>query len=192
MADKKKFATVNFSNMNVDAFNMLSTFQASVTALALAEKALKDKNDTLKDKDKDTKKKLNEKERLAKKNAIDRADTLATMFMTRYIGIDSVLKGDIYHFDVVDFLRNIEVLSDGEIDKKSLDKIKAICALTVDRKKQGIAERKKYSDKLSLPVPKDINNSPTELVLSIVMVCVESGAIEYSQGGLAFVDFSKK
>lgn len=195
MKNTKNFATVNFANMNADAFNMLSTFQMFVTELSLTEKDLKKVKDKLKEEGVTDKKDVSaktEKERLAKKNAFDRANGQALTFIIRYISTADAVSGNLYKFDMSEFLHNIGVLSDGEIDKKSIKKIEDIRALVVDRVKVGITKRKNGTDKLTLGDVKEVKNTPIELVLAIVMACIDSGAIEYSKGGLAFVKFDKK
>lgn len=195
MKNTKNFATVNFANMNADAFNMLSTFQMFVTELSLAETDFKKAKDKLKEEGVTNKKDISiktEKERLAKKNAFDRANSQALTFIIRYISTADAVSGNLYKFDMADFLHNIGVLSEGEVDKKSLKKIEDIRALVVDRVKIGVTKRKNGTDKLTLGDTKEVKNTPIELVLAVVMACIDSGAIEYSKGGLAFVKFDKK
>lgn len=189
MSTKKTFATVNWANMN-ESFDLLSTFQKSVNELALAEIALKKVKDANKGKSKEDLKKATENERLVKKNAFDRAEGFAIAFITRYISTTDVLSGHIYNFDMVDFLKNIGVLSEGEVDKKVLASIENCRALVVDRKKETVTRRKNCNNTLTLGEVKEVKNTPIELVLAIVFCAISSGAIEYSEGGLAFKKFN--
>ena len=189
---KKTFATVNWSNMNADAFNLLSSFQLSVNALALAEKDLKRAKEDLKGSSKETIREMTTTERNAKKSAKERADGLAIAFVSRYISTVDVVSGELYKFDMVEFLKNIGVLSDGDIDNKVIKRIESIRDLVVDREKSTVTRRKNCTNYLTLAEYKEVKNTPIELVLSIVLCALNSGAIEYSEGGLAFKDFSKK
>lgn len=188
----KTYATVNWSNMNTDAFNLMSNCQLATNVLASTEVALKNAKDLYKGESKERMKELTSKERNDRKSAKERADGLAIAFITRYISTADVLGGELYKFDMVEFLKNIGVLSDGEIDKKSLDKIENIRNLVVDRTKWDVAKRKNGTNYLTIPTdPKEIKNTPIELVLSIIFCALASGAIEYSEGGLAFKVFDK-
>lgn len=188
----KTYASVNWSNMDTEAFKLLSNVQLSVNTLAQAERQLKAAKEELKGQSKEDIRDKTKTERDHKKSCFDRATTLATMFVTRYISTEDVITGDIYHFDMVEFLKNIGVLSDGEVDKKVIDKIESIKNLVVDRYKVDVVKRRSGKSRLSGGDVKEIKNTPIELVLAIIMAAVTSKAIEYSVGGLAFVDFSKK
>ena len=201
MADKKKFATVNWLNMDTDAFLLMSSGQMAVNALASAEMAIDHAKNVLKAKSKGKKVSAEDADitedvlkhlKEIKKSAEVKADNIATMFFVRYISTEDVINGEIFHFDMVEFLKKIGVLSDGEIDKKVTNKVTAIRDLVVDRKKDYNWKREKTDYKISKKEAKAIKNTKIELLLAIIMASIESGAIEYSEGGLAFVDFSKK
>lgn len=184
-------ATLNFANINSDALATFNNCQLAVNALALAEKALKDKRDDLGDNlSKEEVKQKTSKERDAVKACKERATIMCTTAIIRYVSTEDAIECNLYHFDMDKFLRNIGVLT-GDLDKKICDKISKYRNLVVNRVKYGICQRKKGSDKLTLAEDKEVKNSPIDLVLALIMAMVNSGAIEYSNGGIAVKDFAK-
>ena len=209
MADKKKtFATVNFGNMHVVPLNHLSTFQLKTNELIIKNKALDDAKKLATEKaikeniaDDQRKKYIAEaikNEKLERDNVKDKCKALATAFIVRYISAEDALNGNLYNFDMKSFLTEIGVYTDGEDDKKAMKRVNEIRASVVDRKENKASKfNGKNADEngnavLSDAVIKTIANSEIELVLAIIKACIESGAIEYSKGGLAFVNFDKK
>lgn len=193
MSKTKTLATLNFANMNDSVLEMLSNCQLAINELAVNENTLKAVRESGKKAglDKEGLKTYTEKERKAVKASKDRATEMCEVFIIRNIDVADAVKCDLYHFDMVAFLKNIGALSDGEIDKKVINKVERIRNAVVDRTQYYVARRKKGEDKLSQADSKDIKNTPIELVLSIVFAVVNSGAIDYCGGGLAKVDFSK-
>lgn len=195
---KKTFATVNFALMNADAFGLLTTNQLAINARAVAFNAKKAATDKAREKaikegidDKKARqefvKKATAQESANYKAANERCNGLATAFIARYIGTNDCINGNLYNFDMKEFLTNIGVYTDGEDDKKALKRVNEIRELVVDRKDYTSAKLKNGETVLSGPVYKDIKNTPVELVAAIIYACVESGAIEFSEGGLSFV-----
>lgn len=198
----KTFATVNFANMIAPAMGLLSTFQLSVNTLAACENAEKIARDAAKVKA--IKEGLDDKKAIAKfvsnecdneivrtKNAKERCNDLATAFIARYIGTEDCLAANLYNFDMKEFLLNIGVYTDGDDDKKSLKRVNDIRAAVVDRKDFTSAKRKRGERFLTPASYKEIKNTPIELCMGIVYACVDSGAIEFSEGGLSFKNFGE-
>lgn len=184
-------ATLNFANINGDALTMASNTQLAVNVLAQAERALQAVREANKGADKETMKTLTETERKEVKAAKDRAVTMATAFITRYIAVDDLTAGELYHFDMVAFLVNIGVMTAGDDDKKVSRKVDAFRGLVVDRVRETVARRKKGDDFLTLGETKEVKNDVLELFCAIVYAMVNSGAIEYAGGGLALKKFDK-
>lgn len=182
-------AALNFATINHDALTMASNCQLAVNALAQSEKALQAVRDAHKDADKDTLKLLTERERKDVRNDKDRARTMCTAFITRYIAVDDLTAGEIYNFDMSAFLQNIGVLSAGDDDKKVTRKVERFRDLVVDRVRVSVARRKKGDDFLTLGEEKAVKNDIIDLFCAIAYAMVDSGAIEYSGGGLVVKSF---
>lgn len=189
-------ATVNFSNMNDNILKALSNCQLHITELSVLEKA----TDAAKDKAKKAGKagkdlqKAIEKERKAEKDAKERATMACNAFIIRNVTTEDIARKDFdpYHIQWDGFLKNIGVVSDGELDKKATEKIKAIVNKAVDRYKTTAAGRKRGNDRFTDATRKDVKNNIIDLVAAFIYACVDSKAIEYCGGGLAKVDFSEK
>lgn len=191
-----KKATVNFANMDAKVLIMLSNCQYAITALSELEKATdaakaaakkkglsgQDLKDAIKD------------ERKTELEARSRATDLCDAFIFRNMSIDDITNKDFdaYHLDWQGFLKNIGVISDGELDKKATNKFESIVNKAVDRYKMTAAGRKRGTNVFTDAERKDVKNTKIDLVSAFVAACVDSKAIEYSGGGLAKVDFSKK
>ena len=136
-------ATINFATVNKDAITMLSTFQLAVHDLAYNENMLKARRDVLKADGVTDKKAMNEQtepERKAVARSKERANTLATGFVLRYVSTEDAIAGDIYHFNIEAFLRNTGILTGDDVDKKALKKIEDVRNLVVDRYKVNIVD----------------------------------------------------
>ena len=187
-------ASLNFALMNNDALTMVSNCQLAINTLAADENVLQAVRDSLKASGIVDKKEVNDRtadERANVRASKERADAMCTMFITRYIDVADAVAGEIYHFDVEAFLRNIGALSDGEVDKKVVKKVEAIRSTVVDRVKESVTRRKKGDDFLTAGERKEVKNTPIELVLAIIAAMLESGAIERVGGGLAVKKFDK-
>lgn len=182
-------STLNFANINKDALTMASNCQLAVNALAVNEKELQAVRDAHKDADKETMKLLTESERQAVKASKERAQTMCAAFITRYISIEDLTAGDMYHFDMRSFLLNIGVLTDGDDDKKIVKKVERLRDLVVDRVRVSVARRKKGDDVLTLGEEKAVKNNIIDLFCAIAYAMIDSGAIEYSGGGLVVKSF---
>lgn len=182
-------ATLNFANINRDALTMASNCQLAVNALAQSEKVLKAVRDENKGVDKDTMRERTTVQRQAVKADKERATTMCTAFITRYVSVEDLTDGNIYHFDMVAFLQNIGVMTTGDDDKKVTKKVTAIRDMVVDRVRESVTRRKKGDDVLTIGEYKEVKNDVIELFCALALAMVDSGAIEYSGGGLARVDF---
>lgn len=182
-------ATLNFANINRDALTMASNCQLAVNALAQSERALKAAREVNKGADKETMKALTVDERQAVKADKERATTMCTAFITRYVSVEDLTEGNIYHFDMVAFLQNIGVMTEGDDDKKVTKKVSAIRDMVVDRVRESVTRRKKGDDYLTMGETKEVKNDVIELFCALALAMVDSGAIEYSGGGLALKSF---
>ncbi len=196
----KTFATVNFANMNADAFGLLSNIQLAINETAAAFNAKKTATTAAKLKaakqDITDKKAINDfvnkecaKEIFEHKAAKERRDAMSIAFIMRYIGTDDCIHGNMYNFDMQAFLTNIGVYTDGEESKKAMQRIEDLRAMVINRKDFTSAKLKNGETVLSDAAYKDIKNSPTELCAAFIKACIESKAIEYSKGGLSFKSF---
>ncbi len=184
-------ATLNFANINNDALTMASNCQLAVNALSISEKALQAVRDANKGLNKDDMKKVTEDERKAVKADKERAQTMCSAFISRYIAVEDLTAGDMYHFDMTAFLQNIGVMTAGDDDKKVSKKVQAIRDLVVDRVRESVTRRKKGDDFLTMAESKEVKNDIIELFCAIAYAMVSSGAIEYAGGGLALKKFDK-
>lgn len=187
-------ATLNFANINHEALTIVSNCQLAINVLAEAERELKNMREALKSNG-ETKEEIKEhtaKERRDVTTAKERATTMCTSFITRYVSTEDFIAGEMYHFDMVSFLQNIGVLSDGEETAKTVKKVTAITSLVIDRYKTSVTRRKNGENALTFGETKEVKNTSIELVLAFIYAMVSSGAIEYSNGGLALVDFENK
>lgn len=188
-------ASLNFANMNVNVRTMLSNCQLSITALAEAERALKQASEAAKKAGKggEALKQATTEERALKKEAKDRATTMCEAFIIRHMSVEDITKDiDLYHFDMVAFLQNIGVISEGDVDKKIITRVTAITNTVIDRKREVLAGRKSGEDKYSAGEVKEVKNNAIDLVAAFIYAAVDSGAMEYCGGGIAVKDFSKK
>lgn len=191
---KAKKAALNFATINHEALTMASTCKLSVHVLAANEAELKKTREAFIEQGKagEALKKATEPERLRVKAAKERAEAMAAAFIARYVDFEDLSRGDLYHFNFEAFLRNIEVLSKGEVDKKALEKVQAYRDLVIDRVNYRAAYRKKGEDRLTINEAKEVKNTQTDVVLGIIEAMLASGAIEEKAGGLALVDFEAK
>jgi ribose 5-phosphate isomerase RpiB len=186
-------ATLNFANINHEALTILSNCQLAINVLAEAERELKNMREALKSNG-ETKEEIKEhtaEERRNVASAKERANTMCTSFITRYVSTEDFCAGEMYHFDMVAFLQNIGVLSDGEDTAKTAKKVKNITSLVIDRYKTSITRRKAGDNALTFGETKEVKNTAIELVLAFIYAMVDSGAVEYCGGGLALVSFDK-
>lgn len=184
-------AVLNFANMNNEAVTMFSTCQLAINDLASAENALTFANKQYADLSKEERKEATKEERKEKQASKERATNLCIACITRYVSTEDYLNGEIYHFDVIEFLKNIGALTDGDDNKKCAKKVENFRNSVIDRYKVSVTRRKNGDNFLTAGERKEVKNNPIDLILALISAMVESGAVEYSAGGLKIVDFNK-
>lgn len=189
-------ATVNFSNMFDNVLSQLSNCQLHISELSALERVTDKAKEKAKKAGKTGKdlQKAIATERKNEKDAKERTTQACNAFIIRNVTTEDIASKefDVYHIDWDGFLKNIGVVSDGEMDKKATAKTKAIVAKAVDRYKDTVARRKRGEDRFSDSETKEVKNNVIDLVSAFIYACVDSGAIEHVGGGLAKVDFSEK
>lgn len=187
-------ATLNFANINTDALTTISNCQLAINALAQYERELKKVREECKTSNlsKEETKEETATQRRNVASAKERATTMCTAFITRYVSTEDFIAGEMYHFDMVKFLQNIGVLSDGEETAKTAKKVSNITRLVIDRYKTTVTRRKNGENSLTFGETKEVKNTSIELVLAFIYAMVSSGAIEYCAGGLAKIEFENK
>lgn len=191
-----KKASVNFANMDTNVLTMLSNCQLAINELA----ALEVETDRVRTEGKkaglagDDLKKYVEADRKIEKAARDRATTACEVFIIRNMTTADVTSKDfdMYHLDWTGFLRDIGVISAGEVDKKVQDRVKTVMYSAVDRYNDSCAKRKRGERYFTASERKAVKNNVIDLVAAFIAVCIESKAIEPCGGGLAVVDFENK
>ncbi len=200
---KKTYATVNFSDMYSEPFNLLSSLQLALNERAELHKKYKNMQAAGLEKaikegyvgDERKKKVANfcATEKAQWQASKERCNGMANVFIIRYVSTEDALHGNVFKFDVKTFLTNIGVYKDGEDDKKALKRVTAIRDSVVGRTENKSSKFKDgYVDENgnAVLVPassKELKDSMLEVAMAIIAACIDSKAIEYSKGGLAFV-----
>lgn len=201
----KKTVSIDFSKVNGEVVEMINGCLINIQKLALAERDLKDAKDALpeylkgkltNDADKRARRDALARETSAKASARERCNNSCVGFMMRYISTVDVISGDIYHFDVSGFLRNIGVMNgEGTLEdakKGQVKKVEAFRDMVVDRYVNGITKRKAGDEMFTTKEGKTLRNNPDEIVLALAYAFVDSGCFEWDKYQLIPVDFSAK